>query len=770
MTPRLLRGAILCCLVACAVAVRAQVPQVVEIWLNGEPKGTLLLLELDDRLLVAQDDARSWGLRLSEAPGVPFAGRDFVPLETLGVRLQRFDRSSLRVDLAAEPSAFAGGTVTAAGQRHAVSAAGAGGFGNYDLLATHGAGANALDGAFELGAFSPWGVVTHQFVLRNLWHDDDAPRRYERVNTTVRRDWLDSLLTLELGDAVSVPGATGRALRFGGVALRSNFALRPGFIRQPLPAFGAETALPSTVEVYVQNQLRSVSQVPAGPFTIDEVPVILGAGQARIVVRDALGREQVVTSSFYAAGGLLRPGLHEMAFAAGKLRNADSRNGPDYGNDYAAALWRRGVSDSLTLEARAEYEAGRTRVLSLAGNWGLRWGEIEMALAGARVAQDSRAFGAIGYRYQDFDTGVSLRWEQAQHGFRFAGDTDLLPTPLRQVTASASRRLGPGLSAGLLWLDTKRPNGERTRSAGVSASASLGAGVSLLLSANRIDDSGRRSTLASIAVSVPLGPRTSVSAAIDGGSAPRRSLSVQRALPIEEGYGYRLGVIDSHRTTRSEAATALQLQMVTLTAEAAKQSGQDAALRLGAAGGLAMIDGAVFAARPLVDSFALVRVPGVADVPIFINNQPAGRTDERGELIVPRITGFLPYEVRVDTDALPPDVEIRHDRVTVVPPYRSGVTAALDIRRSISALIRVVSAGGAAVPAGAVVQLEPGGQASGVAGNGQFFVSAEAGRKVAHLKWRGQSCTIEFELPSAPPPGGGAYFELGPFACPGIAP
>ena len=767
MTWRLLRRALACLIVLCVNAAQAQAPQVVEVMLNGEAKGTLLLLERDGDLLVAEEDARGWRLRAAPAAAAQFAGRSFVSLRALAVRVVSFDRSGLRVELAADAGAFVASSVSAAVADYPASAAGIGGFANYDLLATRAAGNSAVDGAFEFGAFSPLGVATHQFVLRSLWNDGDAPRRYERVNTSFRRDWIDALLTFELGDAVSVPGATGRALRFGGVALRSNFALRPGFVRQPLPPFGAETALPSTVEIYVQNQLRSVSQVPAGPFTIDNVPVILGAGQARMVIRDALGREQVITSSFYAAGGLLRPGLREMAFAAGRLRSADSRAGPDYGNDYASALWRQGVTDSLTLEARGEYEAGRTRLVSSAAVIGLPWGELEAALAGARVPTGTRALAALGYRYQDFDTGVALRWQRAQRDFALAGDTDLLPTPLREVTASVSRRLGGSVNAGLLWLDTERTGGLRTRSATASLTAALGAGVSVLLTASRIDDSGRRSSLVSAAISIPLDPMTSVSASLDGGSAPRRNLTLQRALPIDEGYGYRLGVTNTSASTRSEAAAAAQLRPATLTAEAAKQTGQDVALRLGAAGGIALIDGAGFAARPMIDSFALVRIPGVAGAPIFVNNQLAGSTDENGDLIVPRITGFLPYEVRVDADALPPDVEIRRDRRTIVPPYRSGVTAALDVRRSISALVSVVTADGSAVPAGAVVQVMPDGQASGVASNGQFYVSAGAGRKQARIDWRGNICTIDFDLPAAPPPAGAAYYALGPFLCAG---
>jgi outer membrane usher protein len=765
----LLRVAVLPVFLACVLVARAQTPQVLEVLLNGESRGTVLLLQVGEQLFVAEEDARQWRLRRAAVPATQFGGRSYLRLEDVGLRVERFDRAQSRIELVAVAEAFEPSALAAIVPRYAVSRAGIGGFANYDLLATRIDGGQ-LDGAFEFGVFSPLGVATHQFVWRNLWTDLDAPRRYERVATTFRRDWPEAALTLELGDAVSVPGATGRALRFGGIALRSNYALRPGFIRQPLPTFGAETALPSTVEVYVQNQLRSISQVPAGRFTIDDVPVILGAGQARVVVRDALGREQVVTSGFYAAGGLLRPGLYEAAFSAGRLRSADSRLGPDYGDDYVAALWRHGITDTLTLEARAEFEGGATAVVEAAANIGLRWGEIELVVAGARVGGAHYPFGAIGYRYQDVDSGIVLRFEQARRGFRFAGDTAEQPTPTRSLTASASHRIGRGVNAGLLVIDTRRPDGGRTRTAGVSASWSVGAGAALLLAASRIDDRGERSTLAGVGVVVPLGPRTSVSANVDGGSVRRRAVQLQQALPPDEGYGYRLSASHQRNVTRSEAGFSAQWSRATATGEVFTQSGQDPAWRFGLAGSLAWIDDRAFMARQLTDSFALVRVADVAGAPILVNNQPAGRTDARGALIVPRIAALLPHEIRVDADALPPDVELRRDRETIVPPFRSGVTAVLDVRRTVSALVQVLAAGGAPMPAGATVEVDPDGTATGVAGRGEFFLSGSAGRKSARMNWRGQSCVVEFDLPSVPPQGGAAYHRIGPFSCPAIRP
>ncbi|MFO5494700.1 MAG: hypothetical protein ACLBM6_19690 [Cuspidothrix sp.] len=37
-----------------------------------------------------------------------------------------------------------------------------------------------------------------------------------------------------------------------------------------------------------------------------------GSGSTKVVIRDALGREEVITSPFYFAGGLLKPGLSDL--------------------------------------------------------------------------------------------------------------------------------------------------------------------------------------------------------------------------------------------------------------------------------------------------------------------------------------------------------------------------------------------------------------------------------------------------------------------------
>jgi outer membrane usher protein len=758
-------GFVLFCLLLLSASVRAQSTLVVETTLNGEDKGTVLLLERDDHFFLGEGDARAWQLRLPADADLEFRSQRYFLLARLRIEVIALDRRALSVELRAPATAFTGGTVDAAGLVYPLTPAANGGFFNYDVLGTRALGRAAVDGAFELGAFSPLGVLTHRFVERNLWRDDAAPRRYERIETSFRRDFPAAAITLEAGDAVSRPGATGRALRYGGIGVRTNFGLRPGFVPQPLPPFIGTAAVPSTVDVFVQNQLRSSTEVPPGPFTLNNVPIVLGAGDARLVIRDALGREQVVTSSFYAASGLLRPGLSDFSFGAGRLRAGANDGAQQYGHDFASGLWRRGLTDRVTLEGRFESEAGNARVVGAAVDVGGRWGEAELALA-ADTWESTRGFAALGYRYQDFDHSVGLRWEQAQHGFRFAGESDVTPTPRRLVTITASHRLTSRWNVGALLIDARRFDGGRTRSANVSAFVALGAGTSIFFVLNRIDANGRGSTSVGAFLSYALGPRTSANASVEGGADARRTIGVQQALPIDEGWGYRLSATDAASGRREEAAASVQAQIMSLTSEWAHDA-NGTALRAGASGSVALIGATPFAARAINDSFALVRLDDFAGVPVLLNNQVAGRTDGRGRLILPRLNAYQPSEIRVEAEDLPADARVGKERDIVVPPYRSGVVVAPDVQRVAAAIVRVRDAAGAPVAAGAAVKVEPAAQATKVAQRGEFYVTGTPGRKRAVVELHGRSCSIDFTLTAAR---GRAFQTLGPFECIGIAP
>ena len=74
--------------------------------------------------------------------------------------------------------------------------------------------------------------------------------------------------------------------------------------KRPVPVLSGMSSAPSTVELYVNDALRQTSRVPTGPFAIDNFPLLTGSGQARIVVRDLLGRETVLVQDFFTHSSL----------------------------------------------------------------------------------------------------------------------------------------------------------------------------------------------------------------------------------------------------------------------------------------------------------------------------------------------------------------------------------------------------------------------------------------------------------------------------------
>jgi outer membrane usher protein len=408
-------------------------------------------------------------------------------------------------------------------------------------------------------------------------------------------------------------------------------------------------------------------------------------------------------------------------------------------------------------------ENQRTKVFGGAVNVGGLWGELEATMGVADVdSVGTRWLGGLGYRYVTLDYNVGLRWVQTQEGFRLPGDTDFDPTPARTVTLNGGARLSDRWSAGAAWLEIDRRSDRLdTRSINMSATYSVSHRASVLFAYNRVSEGGISRNIGTVLLSVALGNQSSATAGVDFGSSPRQFVGAQRALPFDEGWGYRALASRDSNGTRIDAAAALNLRAATVSAEIVNEPGLLAG-RAGVAGSVALIEDKPFLAREITDSFALVRVPGIAGAPILLDNQAAGVTDEAGRLVLPRLTPYVPHQVRVDVDALPADAEIVRDRETVVPPFRSGVVVTLGVQRTAAALVKVVDGSGRPLPTGAAVSIEPDGSATSVAQGGAFFVRANAGRKRATVTARGEKCAVEFELV---PGDVGAYRTLGPYTC-----
>ncbi|UUZ65091.1 fimbria/pilus outer membrane usher protein [Polaromonas sp. P1-6] len=337
-----------------------------EVFINSTKGGVWTLLERNGVLYAPADAFEEW--RLNHQPSaqdIQFQGQPWYPLSAIPGFDARLNFASQSVDLVFSPSAFNAVRLTQeAALRPPLSPTIPAAFANYDLNYTTsrsrniGSGVDTQDlGALtELGLSGQWGLLTSSYVGRNLISQDPTvSASWRRLETTYTRNFLDSTSTLRLGDSATRTGISGRSVYFGGVQFSKNFALQPGFITQPIPTVTGLSAAPSTVELYVNDALRQTSKVPSGPFTIDNFPALTGAGEARVVVRDILGRETVITQQFFSNANLLEANLSDWSFELGAIRNNLGTDNANYGPRFVSGLWRKGLTQSLTAEVNGEW-------------------------------------------------------------------------------------------------------------------------------------------------------------------------------------------------------------------------------------------------------------------------------------------------------------------------------------------------------------------------------------------------------------------------------
>ena len=744
-----------------------------EVFINGARAGDWVLLDVQGVLHATDEALSEWRLRLAlDARAVVLYGQRWYPLGAVAGYSAQLNSANQSIDLKFAPEAFAVTRVAQlAEEQPAVTPALTSAFLNYDVSytasATRGAAtAHDVGALTELGLSGRAGVLTNTSVARNLGNDASlGARTVTRLETTYAVDFADRNTSLRLGDSSTRAGSWGRAVYFGGVQLGTNFSLSPGFITQPIPVIAGQSSAPSTVELYVNDALRQTSQVPSGPFTIENLPLLTGTGQARMVVRDLLGRETVLVQDFFTHSGLLREGLHDWSAQAGAVRRNLGLESADYGQAFASALYRHGLTNNLTVEGQTEASS----TLRGAGV-GFSTGILNRVLGQAAIAtsHSDEAGGGhlwmLGAEHVSTRHGVTAHVEAASAQYRRIGQNEALPPARSQALLSYSY-LSDNL--GQLGLAYAHVNARETGTVdSVSANYSLRVGErsSLLFTATHVSGPSSGNAFGATLIMPLDGRRVASASALSRGGHTDSYAAASQALGPEAGYGWRALAGRRSGDSYGEGGLYYQGSRGLVTADASASANAQA-LRLGAQGGLVAIDRELYASRKLQDSFALVEVPGYPDVGVGFQSTVLTRTDSQGKALVPRLIPYRRNSIRLDPGELPISAELDTIEMTAVPPARSGVRVAFPVRPGRGALITLHLDDGAPAPAGAELELIGDAKEFFVARRGEAFVTGLERRNTLRLKWKGQSCEVAIELADG---NRDEFPRLGPYVCAGV--
>jgi len=713
----------------------------------------LVLRREDDTLLIAGEDLDRWRLRRPSTPPYEHEGRLFYPGSDLPSLKLSLDERTQTLTISADPQAFAGTVQALAGQRYPPPVLPQpGGFFNYTLSGTRIQDTTTRNGLFEAGFFSQHGVFTSSALAPDLTRSQG----WLRLDSTYAVDYPAELVSVRLGDTITRPGTWGRAVRIGGAQYGTNFGTQPGFIRSPVLQAAGSAVLPSTVDVFMNNALVQRSAVPPGPFSIQNIPVVTGSGEVRMVVRDLLGREQVITQPFYSSATLLKQGLADYSCEVGAIRNNFAVESNDYGQAVGAATYRRGITDYFTAEVRGE----ATRDLQAvgfssavkAGNFGVLSGTFAGSHSEAGVG---RLLG-LGVEHLSGSISVALQTQVTSSDFR---QTGMAPNELprrRESFGTIGYAMGPlGSLSATYGIQQFRDQ----------AQAEVG---NLSLTALRSYGAAGATTVFAT-VTIPLGELTSGTVTFDrtrdsanGATSENRTLVMQKGLPLGDGYGYRV----QRRNEDLLGSYSLQTGVGTYVLEASRPKDGPGAARVGITGGIGVVGGHPFFSRALTDSFGVVRVADYSNVRVLQDNQVVAQTDGQGYAVLPRLRAYDRNQVSIDHNDLPFDATLDRLRLDAVPYLRSGVLLEFPVHRVRAGTLHVLLEDGTPLPSGALARFEGKDKQFPVALRGEAYLEGFEQTNRIVFTWRGQSCTLEVPYPRT----SDLLPELGTFVCKGVMP
>ncbi len=637
---------------------------------------------------------------------------------------------------------------------------GLGGFANYDVLGEYFSEADdyVLGGAFEVGLYAGGVVATSNHVVRDA--TDDA--EHVRLDSTVVRDLPDERLTLRLGDSISRGGQWGRPVRFGGLQFGTNFATQPYFVTFPTAVLSGDAALPSSVDLLVNDSQRFSADLPAGPFTIENVPLVTGAGEVTAVVRDVLGRETVISQPYYASPSLLREGLHDYSFELGTQRERFGSDSYSYDDQpFSSATYRYGFSDNLTAEAHAEVHPDRG-ALGLSATTPLgSFGVLTGSVAGSQEKDGGGGLFQIGFERVSRGVSMSASGRLATGDYEDLGVDDNLRSP------EAETRLQLGFPLGgwgnLSSSHTFQAFEDEEDTHIVSTSYTVGiSGVGRLGLTALSTFGSNEDTLVALNLTVPLGVRSSASATLQASRDDKELLKVasaQTTAPLEGGFGARAEVSDNGFTrARGELS---YTSRIGVASAAVSQIDGDTGARLNAVGGMAFADGDMFLSRRLDNSFAVASVPDQPDVRVYYENQLIGTTDSDGQLLIHNLRPYEANKVSIEPLDLPFDAQIERTTMTVAPYFRSGVTVEFPVGSSRTVLLSVYMEDGTPALPGALVALEGSSERFpvGLDGEVQLWGAQQGARIVVDTGSGLCDFVLDVELPDEQIP------HLGAFTC-----
>ncbi len=613
---------------------------------------------------------------------------------------------------------------------------------NYSLYQTMTNDENVFSGSAE-GIFNS---AIGNFSLGVLYNGSNENSYSHEKWVRLESKWQyvdpEKIRIYTLGDFISNSPDWGSSVRLAGFQWSSAYTQRGDLVTSALPQFSGSAALPSTLDLYVNQQKIYSGLVPSGPFDIKQLPFISG-NEVTLVTTDATGQQSITKQAYYFSSKILAKGINEFSVDVGVPRY----NYGLYSNDYddatfASGAIRYGYSNSLTLSGGAE---ASTDGLSNLGTGFAKnlfgFGVINADIAASQYKDENGYSALLGLEGRiskniSFNTSYRKVFDNyfdlarvSQVRYLKDNQSDDEPKNYLSYSALADEIFRAGINynfyAGYgVYLGYNQikysDNANKLVSANLSGSLNKNWGFYTsaykdyenqkdygIYFALRYTPSSRVNAITSISNE---SSKTTYRQEINGFSDPQIGAF---------GWGGYVERDQDANQNNASVYASYRARAAYLTGRY-NRFGDNDQVALSAIGSLVAAAGRIFAANEIGDGYAVVTNAGPQSQ-ILNGGVNLGATDKSGRFLIANLRPYMSHHIYLDPSYLPLEWEVSSTNQTAFVGYRQGTLVDFGAHQVISGLVKLVDQNNSPLMPGYAVRIND--QQDGVVGyDGEVFI------------------------------------------------
>jgi len=665
---------------------------IVSVQLNTQAKGDFFIFLTPERdIWVKKKDLLSWGVNNFTGNSHIIDGEEYLSLKSIRGLVYKFKEEDSSLNVQVEPHLLQMNIMDFSfrPQRPVFYPKGQSAFLNYSITWSDSLkGRDNVSLSTETGLRSTDWLFLSNFLYRARTEND----RFLRLSSSLTHENKEKLLCLTLGDSYAASGIGGSSVDMGGISLVKNYALNPYYIKTPTFDYKGYVTLPSEMELYINEMLVRKEKLSPGQFNLKNLPLISGLNNMKVVLRDAFGRETVVSESPYYTDELLKKSEQEYNYHAGFLRKGYGVESNNYGQGVFLFSHRLGLSDDVTIGIRGEgkeglINGGLTSTFR-AGSLGITG--IALSLSSFSGVTGGSLLGTHSFSGPGVTIGLSGKFNQRNwatltadshpqfEGYASLGFQNLIPD-----------------SVNINYGRTQYYDKETTDRIIVTYSKTIGKNLYLTLTASRILENRSDTQIYLNLLYYPWKESNlSTSVSIDRLSKAGNVTFQKNPSWKSDDFSYRLSASISHLGNEGDNKTLTGLNPYLKLNKSygsyeleydGKYEGtkrEEESYRLTFSGALLYAEGQVGISSPVYDSFGIVKVGDLKDVRVLLNHQEAGKTDKRGKAIIPYLRSNIDNYVSINDKDIPINYAIKSVGRWINTHTRGGVFVPFEITKT----------------------------------------------------------------------------------------